>query len=253
MLALPLAYRIWIHFNPPEEKPAPSLAQFLEEARGERCVNLLAKPPAKWTDAEASAEPEIYNWLMEHDKDIQPWEWTHEARRKDPDGYAKGWLRIWKEQRSRCGEPAAKHRRDCKCIEEEIRILSVIHAHRTNQIAMLAAMAATNAFPCRVVLERLEKGRFWGWNKKAEAFECASAEALVSATNSVSSREREAARGESARIRALSGSLAEAKKKSSLFESLRDASAKNIRLVEDAAFQDEPLKKSLVETLKLGK
>ena len=253
MLALPLAYRIWIHFNPQQEGPAHSLSQFLEEAKGERCTRLLAKPAAKWTDAETSSEPEIYGWLVEHDEDIQPWEWTQEARRKDPRGHAKAWLRIWNERRRICERSAEKHRRDAGRIDEELRILTAIYSHRTNQIARLEAFSATNEFPCRISLERLLKGRFWGWNRKVETFECASAEAVVAATNSICSKECEAAMAEADRKQALSESLVSAKERLAVCEGLRDAAAQNIRLVEDASFKEEALRKSLVESLKAVK
>ena len=83
MMVVPIAYRVFVHFCPPEEKPRQTLAQFLEEVQRESCMKLLTKPIAKWSDAEAKLEPEVYVWLKEQGNEILPWEWTEEARRKD--------------------------------------------------------------------------------------------------------------------------------------------------------------------------
>lgn len=79
MVALPLVYRGYIYFWPPEEKPHQTLTQFLEEVQREQCMRLLTKPVGKWSDAEAKLEPEIYSWLKEQGNDILPWEWTEEV------------------------------------------------------------------------------------------------------------------------------------------------------------------------------
>ena len=253
MLAVPLAYRICIYFWPPDEKPRQTLTQFVEEAKSERSAKLLTKPIAKWTDAETKLEPEIYAWLKEQGNEILPWEWTEEARRKDPKGYAKCWRRIWKERKSNCENLLAQQQKELKRLDHELQILTIIHAHRTNQIACLRALAATNAFPCQVTLERLEKGRFWGWNKKAEVVACKDAAAIVATTDSICSKEIEMAIDEDRTALALVDAVSSSKEKSALYEKLREISDQNIRLIKDASSQDEPLKKSLVENLKGAK
>ena len=65
MMVVPLAYRVCIYFWPPEEKPHPTLAEFLKEAESANCIQLLKKPISKWSDEEAKLEPEIYLWLKE--------------------------------------------------------------------------------------------------------------------------------------------------------------------------------------------
>ena len=178
MVVLPLAYRLWFLSRPPDPGSNPSPAQIFEKAMDARAVRLLTKPVGKWTDAEAKSEPEIHAWLKEQGNEILPWEWTEEARQKDPKGYAKCWRRIWKERRSHCEKRLAQHQRELKRIEREIGILTTIHAHRTNQVARLRTLAATNDFPCKVTIEHLEKGRFWGWNRNTEELECQDASAL---------------------------------------------------------------------------
>ena len=250
VVALPLAYRACVYFWPPEEKPRQSLAQFLEEVQTAGCMKLLVKPIAKWTDADAKLEPGIYAWLVEQGNEILPWDWTEEARRKDPKGYAKCWRRIWKERTSQCEGLVAEHQREIKRLGRDLQILNAIHAHRTNQIARLRSIAATNTFPCQVSLERLEKGRFWGWNKRAEVVECKDAASVVSETNSVCSKELVAAQNEITAARALSGAIAASKAKSALCQHLCEICDKCNRLIESEALEDEFLKKSLVENLK---
>ena len=250
VVALPLAYRACVYIWPPEEKPRQSLSQFLEEVQTASCVKLLVKPIAKWSDADAKLEPGIYAWLMEQGNEILPWDWTEEARRKDPKGYAKCWRRIWKERTSQCEGLVADNQKELKRLDRELQVLNVVHAHRTNQIARLRSIAATNAFPCQVSLERLEKGRFWGWNKRVEVVECKDAAAVMAATNSVCSKELAAAQDEIKAAHALADSLSASKAKSSLYRHLCEICDKCNRLIESEALQDELLKKSLVENLK---
>ena len=196
MVALPLVYRGYIYFWPPEEKPHQTLTQFLEEAQRERCMGLLTKPVGKWSDGEAKLEPEIYSWLKEQDNEILPWEWTEEARRKDPKGHAKCWQRIWKERTSHCERLLAEYQEETKRLDRELQIITTIHTHRTNQIARLRTIVSTNTFPCQVALERIEKGRFWGWNKRVEFAGCKDLAALMAETNSVCSKEAATAQSE---------------------------------------------------------
>ena len=250
MLVVPLAYRVCIYFWPSSAKPRQTLKQFVEEAKSEHCVKLLAKPVAKWTDADVKSEPEIYAWLKEQGNEILPWDWTEEARRKDPKGYAKCWQRIWKERRLHCERFLVKHQKERESLDRELQILTVIHAHRTNQIVRLRALAATNAFPCQVVLERLEKGRFWGWNKKVEAMACDSAAAILAETNSVCSKEFATAQDEMRRVLALKDSVTSSTEKSALYANLLEICDRSNRLIENGASQDELLRKALVENLK---
>ena len=250
MLAVPLAYRVFIYFWPPDEKPRQTLAQFVEKAKSERCTKLLTKPIVKWTDAETKLEPEIYAWLKEQGNEILPWDWTEEARRKDPKGYAKSWLRIWKERKSHCEKVLAHHHKELKRFDRELQILTITHTHRTNQIARLHATAATNAFPCQVTLERLEKGRFWGWNKKVEVVACKDVAAIMAATNSICSKEIAIAQDEVKNALALADAISTSKEKSAVYEKWREICDQNIRLIENASAQDESLKKSLIENLK---
>ena len=250
MVALPLAYRGYVYFWPPEEKPHQTLTQFLEEAQRERCMGLLTKPVGKWSDAEAKLEPEIYSWLKEQGNEILPWEWTEEARRKDPKGYAKCWRRIWKERSAHCGRRLAECSEETRRLDRELQIITTIHTHRTNQIARLRTIVSTNTFPCQVALERLEKGRFWGWNKRVEFVDCKDLSALTAATNSVCSKEVATAQSESKSALALSNSISSSKEKSALFQKLCETCDQNKRQVENESVQDELLKKSLIETLK---
>ena len=137
MMVVPLAYRVIIHFWPPEERPRQTLSQFLEEAQRANCIKLLTKPIMKWLDTEVKLEPEIYAWLKAQGDEILPWDWTEEARRKDPKGYAKCWHRIWKERKSHYERLLAEHQKEIKRLDRELQVLTTIHTHRTTQIARL--------------------------------------------------------------------------------------------------------------------
>ena len=250
MLAVPLAYRVYIYFWPPDTEPRPTLEQFLEEAKSERCLKLLVKPIAKWTDADVKSEPEISAWLKGQGNEILPWDWTEEARRKDPKGYAKCWQRIWKERKSLCEKLLAKHQEEFESLDRELQILATIHAHRTNQIVRLRALAATNTFPSQVALERLEKGRFWGWNRKVETVACEDAAAIVAVTNSICSKESATAEDEMRRLLALENAVSSSKEKSSLYGKLIGICDQSNSLIENGSSQDELLKKALIENLK---
>ena len=250
MIAAPLAYRPCIHIWPPKEKPHRTLEQFFKDAEAERGVELLAKSVAKWSDADAKAEPEIYAWLKEQGNEILPWEWTEEARRKDPKGYAKCWRRVWEDRKSRCEPLAAWHRKEIKCLERELRELATIHAHRTNQLERLRHLSATNAFPCKVAVERLEKGRVWGWNKRVEVVEFKDAAEMAVATNGMCSAEMAAAVAEAGRARELSGSLAMSKEKLETYEKLCEICDGSNGAIEDGSLHDGAMKRALVENLK---
>ena len=255
MAAVPLAYRVYIHYWPQEANQRPTLAQFLEQAQMASCMELLTKPVGKWSDAEVKSEPEIYAWLKEQGNEILPWEWTEEARRKDPKGYAKCWGRIWKERKAFCESRFAEQQKEIQRLDRELQILDAIHTHRTNQITRLVALAATNTFPCRIALERLKKGRFWGWNKYVEEIECADAAAIMTATNSIYSKEVAVAEYETRSATALSDSIASSKAELALYEQLSEVCGKCNGLIEAESLsdQDELLRKSLVEVLKGAK
>lgn len=250
MVAVPLVYRACVYFWPPAEKPRLTLTRFMQEDIVAGCVKLLAKPVADWSETEVKLEPEIYAWLKEQGNAILPWEWTDEARRKDPKGYAKCWLRIWEERKSHYENLFAYHKKEIERLEHDLEILATIHTHRTNQIARLRALASTNAFPCEVSLERIEKGWFWGWNKRVEMVECSDALAIIAATNSICSKETAEAQGESKRASAASDAISSSKEQLVLCEQLGAVCDKNKRQIEDGPPQDEVLKKSLVEILK---
>lgn len=250
MMVVPLAYRVWIYIWPPEEKTHQTLTEFFKEAESARGIKLLTKPISKWSDDEAKLEPEIYAWLKDQGNEILPWEWTEEARRKDPKGYAKCWRRIWGARKSHCEKLLAERQKEIKQLNRELLVLTTIHTHRTNQIARLSALAATNAFPCQIMLERLEQGRFWGWNKKVETAECKDLESLTAATNSICSKELAAAQEETSGALALMDAISLSKEKSILYGSLCEACDKNKQVIETESQQDDLLLKSLVANLK---
>ena len=252
MMVVPLVYRAAIYFWPPEEKPRRTLSQFFEEAQMTRCMKLLTTPVAKWSDDEAKSEPEIYAWLKEQGDEILPWEWTEEARRKDKKGYAKCWRRIWTDQLSRYVELHKESQKKLKRLEQQYLILTTIHTHRTNQIVRLRGIAATNSYPCQVSLERIEKGRFWGWNTHIQVIRCENAEQLVASAGGIIGDEVAKSQEEGKSAQALSESIASSKERSGLYEKMREICDRSNSLIEKASLaeQDESFREWLVEVLK---
>ena len=248
MLAVPLAYRVVIHFYPPEEKAQPTLAQVLEDAQRARCLNLLTTPVAKWPEAAAKAEPEIYAWLQAQGNEILPWDWTDEARRKDPGGYAACWRRIWKDRKSHFRRRLREQQGELRRLAREHQTLCAIHDHRTNEIARLLTLVATNVYPSQITISRLEKGRLWGWNKHAEAVACADAASAAG----LCSNEVAVAAEEGARVAALGEAVAAATSAAALSERMCETCEERIRLVGDGLSPDQEglLQKALVDVLK---
>ena len=96
MFALPVAYRVWIHYNPPPE--TRTFSDVLREAGGVRREALLTTPLEKWSDADVKLAPDVREWLSARADVILPWEWSDEARKKDWKGYCDAWLRVVREQ-----------------------------------------------------------------------------------------------------------------------------------------------------------
>lgn len=169
MMVIPFSYRVWRWYNPQAESKPFSLSGFLEKSSSDRAVALLKLPISKWTDYDKKSEPKIYAWLRAHEKVVLPWEWTEEARKKDPEGYRKLWLKLFKEQESELKSKLKSEQKKLKALEREIWIAETLYTHRTNQLARVKAYVATNTFPMTITVERLSKGRFWGWNAKLES------------------------------------------------------------------------------------
>ena len=96
MFALPVAYRVWIHYNPPPE--TRTFSDVLREAGGVRREVLLTMPLEKWSKADAKLAPDVREWLSARADVILPWEWSDEARKKDWKGYCDAWQRVVREQ-----------------------------------------------------------------------------------------------------------------------------------------------------------
>ena len=150
MAVPPLAYRVWTAHHPSEAGEDQSLSGFLVKTVEDRALELLKTPLAKWSEADRQNEPGIAAWLEACVQTVLPWEWSDEARRKDPSGYRKAWKRVWS------AVPDGQADR-------------VRYSHLTNQIVRIAS-AGPVLKPTSVSVERLTKGRFWGWNSHLETF-----------------------------------------------------------------------------------
>lgn len=168
MLALPAAYRIWLAYHPAPERQRRTLSEYLEKSAAANEIRLLMTPLSGWSADEMKAKPLICGWLKAHERTVLPWEWTDEARRKDPEGYLKVWRRLFDERKSELEAALKTERKRHEKLVDEIEVLETLHAQRTNQLSKIEAIAATNTYPMTLLVERLEKGRFWGWNRRSE-------------------------------------------------------------------------------------
>lgn len=168
MVVLPLAYRAWRHFHPQQAEPRRTLSEALAKSESEYATRLLRTPLSRWTEFDRKSEPRTLAWLEGHAKTVLPWEWTDEARRKDPSGYLKLWAGLFDEQRSLQNRRLRVERANLKGAERDFRAAETVYAHHTNQIARIVEYVSTNSFPMTVKVERLSKGIFWGWNAKAK-------------------------------------------------------------------------------------
>lgn len=168
MLALPLTYRAWVTFNPPAPRETFSFTEFFDKTAANRSVRLIKTPIDRWTKTDRAAEPKIVAWLEAHSKIVLPWEWSSEARQKDPKGYRKAWKRLLGETESSLKDSIARIKKELKRIDRELLINQTLHIHLTNQIAALERNLTTNPLPATVTVERLSKGRFWGWNVRKD-------------------------------------------------------------------------------------
>jgi len=203
MMALPLAYRLWLVCHPQPEAPSPSLSRYLDGLIEEGTVCLLQRPLSRWREEESKSEPKIHAWLKAHEKVVLPWEWTEEARRKDPDGYRALWAHLFRELQADDESRLKAEQKKLKELGRELWIAETVHAHRTNQLARVSAAAVTNAFPMTLVCERLEKGWLWGWNVKTERREMQKREDLLASETGWIAVERHQAQAEERRMREL--------------------------------------------------
>lgn len=168
MLAIPLAYRVWITFNPPAPSERLSLAEFFDKATANRSVRLLKTPLDQWTKSDRAAEPKIAAWLEAHSKVVLPWEWPSEAQKKDPKDYRKAWDKLLDETVSELERSIKSAHKKLKKFERDAGNNRKLHSHLTNQLAKVEGVLATNPPPATVTVERLTKGRLWGWNRRLE-------------------------------------------------------------------------------------
>lgn len=202
MMAVPAAYRVWLMYHPQPERQRTSLSEYLEKSAAANEVRLLMTPLSDWTSGEAASKPRVHAWLLAHERTVLPWEWTDEARRKDPEGYLKLWRKLFEECRDELKAKLEDEEGRLKALDREIEVMTVLYSHRTNQLSRIAAVVATNSFPMTLSVERKRKGRLWGWNTRTEYVTFAGREDYDSSSRGWATAERREADDESARIEA---------------------------------------------------
>ena len=217
MLAVPAVYRIWISRNPPAETNSLTIADIIGQVSADREMRLLETPLSAWTAADRRVEPELFAWLEANASTVLPWEWTGEARRKDPQGYGrarKGVVDALRRQLADLVKDARKSSsRAAGGLADEKELLD--HARR--ELGRISSVEG----PYPRTTERFVKsrGRLWGWNVKAADVILEDEKAMASLlgdiraeiagrTAKIASLEREAA-AESARARRLEAVLGE--------------------------------------------
>ena len=202
MLVVPGVFRLWMAFNPPPSIVPASPASSLQDATASfevgRTLLLLRKPLDAWTAHEREVEPGLFAWLGAHAKIVLPWEWSAAARKKNPEACRQLWQSLLDEQRDGLDRSLREIRRQMRELREKIENEAVLYAHATNESARLSGWMATNAYPATVEIERLSKGRFWGWNRERESralADAAAARALLETlvSNGVAHAERQQA------------------------------------------------------------
>ena len=165
MLALPLAYRVWVYYHPQPERK--SLTAMLLESNEARREALLMTPFDKWSESDAKLAPDVHDWLEAHGSVILPWEWTEEARKKDWNGYCDTWDKLIAEQLSAIRKIISRKDKISESAKKDAAIEREMYSHLTNDAVVLSkAVAVAGSFPCKVEIEEMTPGRFWGWNRK---------------------------------------------------------------------------------------
>ena len=144
MFALPIAYRVWVHYNPPP--PRRPISDVLQDAGGVRRETLLNTPTDKWNESDERLAPDIRDWLAAHADVILPWEWSDEARKKDWKGYCDSWRRILEEQSARLEKLISKKSDDMEEAAEK--------TGKERKIAADGMAGATNALASAEAHER---------------------------------------------------------------------------------------------------
>lgn len=96
MLIVPGGYRIWslVRGARSGELRVASLNECLEKASVDHQVRLLETPVAKWSERDKRLAGEVLAYLRAHADVVLPWEWSAEARAKDPQGFRASWESV---------------------------------------------------------------------------------------------------------------------------------------------------------------
>jgi len=240
MLALPAAYRIWMTYHPQPVDTGNRLTQFLEKSAEDRALRLLTTPLTNWTEDERKSEPKTCAWLKAHEKTVLPWEWSGAARRKDPEGHRRLWVALFRDQASELKAQLKAEEKKLKTLGRELQVAETLYAHRTNQLARIRAYVATNAFPMILRVERLSKGRFWGWNAKEELVKVVSRENFSATSNGWFQTEHRQVREEHAAL----ADLETGKRRAAERVAALPALASHMSMCADSASKKQPLNES---------
>lgn len=173
MVVLPFGLRtLTERFIPRPSETDLTATEKLQELLGDAprlpasAETLLVKPLDRWTKQDVAAEPEIHGWLAAHAQAVLPWDWSERARAKDEEGYRDAWRKLGRELLSACETELGGSLKRVKSMKSELRERMDFAVGLTNRIRRLEGLAATNSFPVQVECERLERGFFWGFNRK---------------------------------------------------------------------------------------
>ena len=165
MVVLPASYRIWTMCGHRVQEPRGTVMEVIKRASEESGVKLLHTPLEKWTEADVKAAPDIYAWLGEMSAKVMPWEWSAEAVRKDPAGYAAAFADVFAGLRRYHDKALSSVLDRIDDVSDKAEVERTMCKHAEGELAKFASLS--NSYPQTVVQETLSKGRFWGWNRKS--------------------------------------------------------------------------------------
>ena len=175
MVGVPFGIRLVLdRYAPRDEDATLSAAEKMQELFGdgmtppERSRDLLVRPLDKWTERDIAAEPVLHRWLKAQAKTVLPWDWSEAAKAKDAVGYSKCWKAMIRELSATCDGTVSAAKRRIRALDPEIAEQKGLVARVAVRIAGMNAALATNGVPATVEIETVERGRFWGFNRKIE-------------------------------------------------------------------------------------
>lgn len=185
MVAVPFGLRHLLdRYAPRDDEATRSASEKMQELFGdgltpsERSRELLVKPVGDWTERDVATEPALHRWLKAHEKTVLPWDWSEAAKAKDAVRYSKCWKSMIRELSETCDGTVSAAKRQMRTMDPEIAEQKGLVTRVAARLDAMKSALASNGVPVTVEIETVERGRFWGFNRKIEKRTLESADAL---------------------------------------------------------------------------